>query len=224
MGTLIGIKGLGIFGSRCSGKCVEVPYDSEVEYLESTGIPYIDTGILSDWSGLVVRMEVEVFDTFTGSSQNRFFFGTVFNPLATRSAISLERSASDNIRFYFRVGSVYKLAPNNLPTHQVITIDRPNELFSGEYSGGTWSRDGSMFEWDVVNGNFNLFRVQGISNESPSLAHSRFYMCRFIRNGVIIRNFIPVRVGNVGYMYDKVTRRLFGNAHTSGNFIVGPDI
>ena len=200
-----------------------LPYDSEVEYLESTGIPYIDTGILSDWSGLVVRMEVEVFDTFTGSSQYRHFFGSVFSPIATRTALSLERSASDNIRFYFKVGSVYQIAPNNLPTHQVITIDRPNGLFSGEYSGGTWSRAVSTFEWDVVNGNFNLFRVQGVSNTSPALAHSRFYMCRFIRNGVIIRNFIPVRVGNVGYMYDSVSKRMFGNAANSGDFIVGPD-
>lgn len=34
---------------------------------------------------------------------------------------------------------------------------------------------------------------------------------------------IPVRVGNVGYMYDKVSGKLFGNAGT-GDFILGPDI
>ena len=201
-----------------------LPYDSEVKYLESTGIPYIDTGLLSDWSGLVVSMEVEVFDTFTGLSQNRFFFGSTFNPVATRTAISLERSASGNIRFYFRIGSVYKLSPNNLTTHQTITIDRPNGVILGEYSGGTWSRDASTIDWDVVNGNFNLFRVQGISNTSPSLAHSRFYMCRFIRYGEMIRDFIPVRVGDVGYMYDRVSKRLFGNVANSGYFIVGPDV
>ena len=38
----------------------------------------------------------------------------------------------------------------------------------------------------------------------------------------ILRDFIPVRVGNVGYMYDKVSGQLFGNSGT-GSFILGPD-
>ena len=35
-------------------------------------------------------------------------------------------------------------------------------------------------------------------------------------------DLIPVRVGQVGYMYDKVSRQLFGNSGT-GNFILGND-
>jgi hypothetical protein len=35
-------------------------------------------------------------------------------------------------------------------------------------------------------------------------------------------DLIPVRVGNVGYMYDKVSGKLFGNVGT-GSFILGPD-
>lgn len=38
-----------------------------------------------------------------------------------------------------------------------------------------------------------------------------------------ILDLIPVRVGNVGYMYDKVSGQLFGNAGT-GDFILGPDV
>ena len=34
---------------------------------------------------------------------------------------------------------------------------------------------------------------------------------------------IPVRVGQVGYMYDKVSRELFGN-QGSGNFTLGNDV
>ena len=46
---------------------------------------------------------------------------------------------------------------------------------------------------------------------------------KHIKNGQTVIDFIPVRVGNVGYMYDKVSRQLFGNNGT-GNFILGPDI
>ena len=42
-------------------------------------------------------------------------------------------------------------------------------------------------------------------------------------NNIVVRNFVPVRVENVGYMYDTVSRRLFGNIGT-GNFILGSDI
>ena len=43
-----------------------------------------------------------------------------------------------------------------------------------------------------------------------------------IKNGLTVRDFIPVRVGDVGYMYDRVSGDLFGNAGT-GAFIIGPD-
>ena len=42
-------------------------------------------------------------------------------------------------------------------------------------------------------------------------------------NDILVRDLIPVRVGNVGYMYDKVSGQLFGNSGT-GNFILGPDV
>ena len=42
-------------------------------------------------------------------------------------------------------------------------------------------------------------------------------------DGSIIRDMIPVRKGNIGYMYDKVSGRIFGNASTTGYAIIGPD-
>lgn len=48
------------------------------------------------------------------------------------------------------------------------------------------------------------------------------YSAQLIINSTLVRDFIPVRVGNVGYMYDKVSGKLFGNAGT-GEFILGPD-
>ena len=39
----------------------------------------------------------------------------------------------------------------------------------------------------------------------------------------IVLDLIPVRVGNVGHMYDRVSGKLFGNAGT-GDFAVGDDV
>jgi hypothetical protein len=40
--------------------------------------------------------------------------------------------------------------------------------------------------------------------------------------GEVLYNFIPVRVGNVGYFYDRVNAKLYGNVG-GGAFILGPD-
>jgi hypothetical protein len=39
----------------------------------------------------------------------------------------------------------------------------------------------------------------------------------------LVRDFIPVRKGDVGYLYDNVSNRLFGNSGT-GVFTLGRDI
>lgn len=56
-----------------------------------------------------------------------------------------------------------------------------------------------------------------------SKSRQRLYNVELLRNGVKLRDLIPVRVGEVGYMYDQVSGELFGNAG-SGSFILGPDI
>ena len=43
-----------------------------------------------------------------------------------------------------------------------------------------------------------------------------------LRSGAELMHLIPVRKGDVGYMYDKVSGKLFSNAGT-GAFILGPD-
>ena len=51
----------------------------------------------------------------------------------------------------------------------------------------------------------------------------KIYYFKIYDNGVLVRDFIPVRVGTTGYMYDSVSGRLFGNDGT-GDFIVGADV
>ena len=43
-----------------------------------------------------------------------------------------------------------------------------------------------------------------------------------LRSGAELMHLIPVRKKDVGYMYDRVSGELFGNAGT-GAFIIGPD-
>ena len=69
----------------------------------------------------------------------------------------------------------------------------------------------------------NLYMFAFGRKGSPIIfGKSRIAYCKVYDNGTLLRDFIPVRVGNVGYMYDKVSGQLFGNSGT-GSFILGPD-
>jgi len=71
--------------------------------------------------------------------------------------------------------------------------------------------------YNASSGEFVLLRIPNESNCIGKLYGSKVYI-----NSVLVRDLIPVRVGQVGYMYDKVTGRLFGNSGT-GSFILGKD-
>jgi hypothetical protein len=50
-----------------------------------------------------------------------------------------------------------------------------------------------------------------------------YYFKIWDESGKLVFDAIPVRVGDVGYMYDKVSGQLFGNAG-KGAFVLGSDI
>jgi hypothetical protein len=51
---------------------------------------------------------------------------------------------------------------------------------------------------------------------------AKVYSSELRVGNITVRDLIPVRVGNVGYLFDKVSMKLFGNSGT-GSFVLGPD-
>lgn len=67
----------------------------------------------------------------------------------------------------------------------------------------------------------------GETNTSTlKLLHAKFlgkiYYFKFVENNITKLDLIPVRIGQVGYLFDRVSGSLFGNNGT-GTFIIGPD-
>lgn len=54
------------------------------------------------------------------------------------------------------------------------------------------------------------------------LSSVTLYSLAHTRNGTLVRDFVPVRVGQTGYLFDRVSGQLFGNDGT-GAFVLGPD-
>lgn len=191
-----------------------LPYDAQIEYLESTSVQYIDTGY-----SFMNNYSWEIRCTTPGFNQS--VFGGVTPQIRTA--------------LLYRTWSGYLTSPiGNMNSGATpfqfgqISGVHTFELKIASQRGSAWI-DG-VLKYDNVG--FTGEYISGIPqaifashNGSSIVEHaaSRVYFLRMYEADTLVRDFIPVRVGNVGYMYDRVSGQLFGNAGR-GDFILGPDV
>ena len=68
-----------------------------------------------------------------------------------------------------------------------------------------------------------IFAVDDFSGAANWFSAARLYGFKITRSGIPIRDYIPVRKGSGGYLYDRASGQLFGNAG-KGKFLYGNDI
>lgn len=195
-----------------------IPYDRKINYLESTGTQYIDTGIttLNTFAGIDTYIS---FPTYThdrwGAGYNNYSGGN-------RSGFQIGIYSNQfHIQLYNADKTVgyYKTIDYDSNTHHCIIncLDVGLELDEVVYQSNQITNLGSN------GGNICLFARGGNLNANfrPNcrIKSAKIYL----NNNSLVRDFIPVRKGNIGYMYDKISNQLFGNLG-SGNFVLGPDI
>ena len=199
---------LGARTAAWSGKAL--PYYAEVEYLESTGMQWIDTGF-SPTSDTSVEIGYKTADQQT----NTALFGNRIN--YNDRSYCIWTYVNGKIRFDYTFNLAdNKDGPNFIAGRWVDISKRKERNFVDdiEYTANktkTFSCRDTACLFGIKNGNTTSYLI------SAQVAY-----CRIYENGVIVRDFIPVRVGDVGYLYDRVSGQLFGNAGT-GAFIIGPD-
>lgn len=191
-----------------------LPYDAEIEYLESssgTG-QYINTLIMPT-SATGLKMHVyckDTADTYIVGLRN----GTNTN---TRWCVGHSSAG-----FYWGYGSYQT---TNRLVSQDATVEL-NWLGSGTFvaSNSSDTKTQSLPSLSFTpNKNICLFICNGAYNQSYGKWNGRIYYCQISQGSDIVMDLIPVRVGTVGYMYDNVSGKLFGNGG-SGSFILGDDI
>lgn len=180
------------------------PYDAEVEYLESTGTQWIDTGIIPD-QDLAIETEFETLDT----ENSAYVYGARIGNLAVCIATStvgggLGYARWGNDRYDKCIGSANHV----------------------EQSASSIIVDGQSFPYrwntndDISSLNLSLYLFNA-NTSSPLPFRGKISYFKLYKNKLIL-DLIPVRKGNVGYMYDRVSGKLFGNSG-AGNFILGAD-
>ena len=188
-----------------------VPYDSKIEYLESTGTQYIDTGIVSSINTGVAG---DVMMTQKGIV-NDLILGELRGIYGNRDGFCVD------LRGYFFMSVINQVASQNENERITFSMNYLND------SIGSFNNLSINLNKAENATKYNIYLYGYNYNGSVSFQYAakkiRLYSVKFTEGQTIVRDFIPVRVGNVGYMYDRVSKQLFGNMGT-GNFILGGDV
>ena len=193
-----------------------LPYDAEVEYIESTGEQYIDTGIYAV-NNIIVDGSVIPVD-YTTINKPRIIIGTDYAGSGWTFVIRQPFDVKNN-RLQVMFGGWWTTNPYNksLDAEVVSTFryNREGRSFAVNGKIANTSPPSDFSQHKILIGKN---RNQGF-DKLPSLkiVHIKIQM-----GDNHVRDFIPVRKDGVGYMYDKISGQLFGNSGT-GAFIVGPD-
>ena len=203
------------------------PFDSKIEYLQSSGTQYIDTGINYDFSN---KISIDV-DIIPINSNRSIIISNYCDGNA--SSISCELGGTSNShaiqpRFYISLTS----KTNTSDTWQnALTLNTSYQI-SYEYNKSNGQK---IF---ISNGNTSTLTYTGTkygttknlllfsdhrANKSAIANGLIIKKLKIYKNAQIVRDFISVRIGTIGYLYDNVSEQLFGNNGT-GSFTLGPDI
>jgi hypothetical protein len=195
-----------------AARAVKLPYDREVEYLASTGTQWIDTGV-DAWGDIAFEVDID-FTQYYPTTDGTYGICGSYVPIGGKQVyVAAARYAS---RRY--VGGRDGVAYTNAPVadfqgeRAIIYVGKTTATINGTVWAGA-SRD-----VNESGQTFYLFAVNGYG----AIVKGAIHYLKIWKGGDVVIDLIPVRVGTVGYMYDRVSKQLFGNAGT-GTFVVGPD-
>ena len=194
-----------------------LPYDAEVEYLQSTGTQHINTGIYAR-DGLLVSIRAMV--TVNPSSTQKYWFRGPGS--GSRSSFGMcDDYTYRTLRFALNTasfGSSTFVISNNT-WYDVVLCSAANNKYATV---------GGATVYEPVNSRAGVATspVYLYASNNGTLPHDGLRVASFsVRDAgtdEVLIDLIAVRKDGVGYMYDRVSGNLLGNSGT-GDFGIGPD-
>lgn len=180
-------------------------YDSEVEYIESNGTQYINCGIYPKGTD-IIRCRVSIVDNATSS----FAFSAGYSISNRKYSLNVGGG-------FINYGNGYVTLNPTLEADTIYDITFGNNEIT--YNGNTKSLGSTITD-------FECGKVLTLFGESTTfMSKIRLYSFSLEdANGVKKLDMVPVRIGNKGYLYDKVSGELFCNNATNDTFVIGNDV
>ena len=209
--TLTNSTGDDLIDYKIYGNTEQLPQGyTRVEYIESTGTQYIDTGITGNLNTEVIIKVNQI----SASSQNTI---TVFgNRSDTDKAIviNLPTTVSRKTQRFGNKAIDYS-TPLNLNTEYVIKSNKDGMYVNGDkiIAFNTTTDFTTPY-------NLRMFQIQGLVGSFYN-GSTQIMFCKIYDGGNLARNFIPcTNPSNVAGMYDTVNGVFYANAGT-GTFNTG---
>lgn len=177
----------------------KLPYDAEVEYLESTGTQYIDTPVVAadnvgyelrvvNWSGVGGKGVSFLFAGVFGS-ENRYGLGYTSSSKAV-NIFAWWNFAISNLGNMSISNGYLKFNYLNSRTYDF------NGVVTGALSGS----------YNASNTTIRLLNAKRMDTGENTFANSvpmKFSAFRISRDGAVVCDMVPVRVGSLGHLYDR---------------------
>lgn len=191
------------------------PYDKEIEYIESVDNSWIDTGYIPNTQGLEVQMgfmpiKVDYYSVWFSSynGAGRLYYGIVQKDYS-QDEILINYGTEDHDNGLVS-GLEMNTQYNIILKDSQITIN--NKVYPLKFN---------HIQYPYTK---NQIRIFNRPDNPIRQIIGRLYYFSIKSEGNKVLDLIPVRKGNVGYMYDKVSGKLYGNVGEPGSrFILGPD-
>lgn len=195
-----------------------LPYDAEIKYLKSTGEQWINTlyAFTDNFSFEIDFQGMGLGKSIFGARKNSARTAVLFCGISNTNKLYLNMGSHTAANTPFAVNvdlnarhKVKVVVSNQKATIYVDGVQKYNQIsFSGTYISGV---EEAIFCTNYGSGQVN------------ELATGKVFSLKMWQGNTLVRDFIPVRLAQVGYMYDKMTGELYGNSGT-GNFTLGSDV
>ena len=186
---------------------------TEVEYLESTGTQYIDTG----------------YKPYKTRTELKFAYNNTTNPQLIGGVYDYSRDV-----FYYLPDMNFKLS-GKIAIRDTGRTTLYSENANTNIHVVRYNENGKVYYDNIYVGNVNnlsgttpqnlyLFANRG-SSGADIKAYAKIYYCKIWDNGTLIRNYVPcIRISdNVVGMYDLINDVFYTNVG-SGTFIAGETV
>ena len=193
-------------------------YDAEVEYLQTDGAAYINTMVkvtkttkfYLDMYITTPDIYVQLFGGRQSASANKLYAS---NDSRVSGGTNTGTWNYGNKQANFTQLSAGRHTFSNTATASTLKIDVTNTAISGATFSST-SIDFFIFTINTGSGSGALNNIA---------EGSRIYSGKMYTGSTLVRDYVAVRKNGVGYLYDKVSKTLFGNVNSTGAFTYGND-
>lgn len=189
----------------------------DIEYLQSTGEQAIQTGIVPS-----TNFKCEIDAQFTEVASWKRLVAS----FGTTASSDLDGKWSTVLGFtgdpkaYAQYGGYFAAITGTFTNRMTYISSLANNQVKLEAGGVSAT---AVYEGTHCISPLGLFAQWRSDNTFNSHCKAKVYYCKMWNNNVLVRHFVPVRIGQVGYMLDNVSGELFENLGT-GSFVLGNDV